>query len=62
MKHPPVDASAALVSALVAVLGATGVVSKLGLTGDQVATILASLLGLAAAVRAWLAPSPVAGA
>ena len=52
---PPTDEIGAAVHALVTILGAAGIVSRLGLTADQVAMVLSGLMTIAAVVRAaWL--------
>ncbi len=52
---PPTDEIGAAIHATVTILGAAGVVSRLGLTADQVAMILSGLMVIAGIVRAaWL--------
>lgn len=61
MRKPPPDESAAIVSALVTVAGASGLMGKLGMTADDLALLLGSLMTVAALVRAWWlrrAPKP----
>jgi hypothetical protein len=49
----PTDEVGALVHAVVAVLGVTGVMTRLGLTGDDVALLLGAAMTVAGIVRAW---------
>lgn len=49
------DVPAALVSAVVAALGAAGVMTAWGLTADDVATLLGILMAIAATVRELVA-------
>lgn len=50
----PADPLAALVAVLVGILGTLGLWTKWGLTADQVAEVGASVLCVAAILRAWL--------
>jgi hypothetical protein len=49
----PTDEVGALIHAVVVILGLSGVMGRLGLTGDDVALILGSVMTIAGIVRAW---------
>ncbi|MBP7292422.1 MAG: hypothetical protein KBB21_37685 [Nannocystaceae bacterium] len=58
---PPTDEVAAAIHAIVVVLGAAGLIDRLGLTPDQVAVLISGAMVIAGIVRAvWLRTRPSA--
>ncbi len=58
---PPTDEVGAAIHALVVLLGAAGLIDRLGLTADQVAVLISGAMVIAGVVRAvWLRAHPPA--